>query len=142
MYSVNGQSTWNFFQNNFTNHIPAASGAVLVSLAHKFATATPYVQTVGLSDFANYTKTGAKVATPNYPWELTFVPSTDVNSLFPDNYTSYFTDQLKTVPVGSTLYHVYATSAPGAESKLIGDLVLQSALTTSYFGDKHMFFKH
>ena len=75
MFSVNGQSTWNFFQNNFTNHIPSASGVALTTLAHKFATATPYVQTVGLSDFSNFTQDGQQVSDPKFPWQLIFVPS-------------------------------------------------------------------
>jgi hypothetical protein len=55
MYSVDGQSSWNFFANDFTNHIPAVSSVSLLPLAAKFHTATEYVQAVGLSDFAQYT---------------------------------------------------------------------------------------
>lgn len=54
MYSVNGQPSWNFFANDFSNHIGPATSASLELLAAKFATATPYVQTVGLSDFSNF----------------------------------------------------------------------------------------
>lgn len=52
MYSVDGQSSWNFFANDFTNHIPAVTSASLLPLAAKFNTATDYIQCVGLSDFA------------------------------------------------------------------------------------------
>lgn len=51
MYSVAGQSSWNFFANDFTNHISAAPPS-LMPLAIKFHTATEYVQAVGLSDWA------------------------------------------------------------------------------------------
>jgi hypothetical protein len=43
MYSVDGQESWNFFKNDFSNHIPAA-GAALLPLAKKFSSATPWVQ--------------------------------------------------------------------------------------------------
>lgn len=54
MYSVDGQDSWNFFKNDFTNHIPAAVDSGLKLLAKKFATGTPFIQYVGLSDFAKY----------------------------------------------------------------------------------------
>jgi len=54
MYSVNGQESWDFFANDFTNHIGPA-GLSLAPLAAKFSTATDYVQAVGLSDWAQYT---------------------------------------------------------------------------------------
>jgi len=52
MYSVDGQPSWNFFANDFTNHIPAAESASLIPVAVKFSSATDYVQCVGLSDWA------------------------------------------------------------------------------------------
>jgi hypothetical protein len=53
MNNVNGQQDdWNFFSEDFSTHIPAASGAALTAVAEKFATATPYIQEVGLSNFA------------------------------------------------------------------------------------------
>jgi hypothetical protein len=57
MFSVNGQpGDWNFFSNDFSNHIPdLAPTAALVVLAEKFSTATPYIQSVGLTNFSAYT---------------------------------------------------------------------------------------
>jgi hypothetical protein len=43
MYSVDGHESWNFFKDDFSNHIPRASAALL-PLAKKFSTATPWVQ--------------------------------------------------------------------------------------------------
>jgi hypothetical protein len=58
MFSVAGQDTWNYFANDFSNHIPAAPLS-LQPLAAKFATATDYVQAVGLSDWATIDQNGA-----------------------------------------------------------------------------------
>jgi len=55
MYSVDGQDSWNVFKNDWSNHIPAATELSLIPLVKKFETATDYIQTVGLSDFAAYT---------------------------------------------------------------------------------------
>ena len=62
--------------------------------------------------------------------------------MFTADYTTYFTDQLSTIKKGTTIYQVNALSGPGASPKHIGDLVLESELTTSFFGDKYLFFKH
>lgn len=43
MYSVDGQESWNFFKNDFSNHIPAVTSKSLQPLAAKFATATDYI---------------------------------------------------------------------------------------------------
>ena len=45
MYSVSGQQSWNFFKNDFSNHIPGA-GLLEVPLAVKFAMTTPNIQQV------------------------------------------------------------------------------------------------
>merc|ERR1712018_1108930 len=53
MYSVNGQESWNFFKNDFTNHL-GPGGLDLVPLEIKFSEATNYISEVGLSDWATY----------------------------------------------------------------------------------------
>ena len=52
MFSVDGQQSWNFFRNNFTNHIPSFQSPALFPLGVKFATASRNIQQVGLSDMA------------------------------------------------------------------------------------------
>lgn len=55
MFDVAGQpDDWNFFSNDFVNHIPAASGVALNLLGAKFASYTNFIQEVGLSDFARF----------------------------------------------------------------------------------------
>ena len=61
MYSVEGQESWNVFANNWSNHVPGATpttGADVLAVAAKFATATPNTQQVGLSDMARYGEDG------------------------------------------------------------------------------------
>ena len=52
MFSVDGQDSWDFFKNNFTNHIPPIKNLAQTPLAVKFATATKNIQQVGLSNMA------------------------------------------------------------------------------------------
>jgi len=100
MYSVNGQpDEWNFFANDFTNHIGAAGGTALKLVAAKFATETKYIQEVGLSDWGMYDQDGNKEENPVFPFKLRLVPHPDVKDLIssekPDDYMA-FVDQLKT----------------------------------------------
>ena len=49
------------------------------------------------------------------------------------------------VPVGTVLYTIWAMDKPeelGGVETHIADLVLTSELTTTNWGDKHMFFRH
>ena len=53
MNNVNGQlNDWNFFSEDFSTHIPVASGIQLTALFDKFSSATSYIQEIGLSNFA------------------------------------------------------------------------------------------
>ena len=74
MYSVDGQESWNVFANNWSNHVPGASGAAVKALSAKFATATPNIQQVGLSDMARFGEDGVLVPdnSVNYPYKLVF----------------------------------------------------------------------
>lgn len=144
MYSVDGQDSWNFFANDFTNHIPAISSIALLPLAAKFNTVTDYIQAVGVSDWAQLDQSGNAVDAASFPFSLRFHPTGEFE--FSDVWSgTYFLDQLETVPEGSTLYEVYGMSAPaelGGQEFLIGDLVTTSALTSSTWGDDQLFFRH
>jgi hypothetical protein len=116
MYGVNGQPSWNFFENSFSNHIGPAEGTALKLVAKKFSGATSYIMTVGLLDFAAYHENGTKVENPEFPFKLIFEPSNDVKDLFPKEYSGiYFTSQLSTIPAGTNLYKVLAVKNPGDE---------------------------
>jgi len=142
MYAVVGYESWNFFQRNFSNHVPTQSLSEF-PLAPKFATAGPYIQQVGLSNIALYSEDGARVSVPVFPFSLNFVPESGLS--FPDDYEDDVNTQLMTIPPGTRLYRVFARSAPeelGGQESHIADLVLTSELTTSLWGDQHLFFRH
>ena len=81
MYSVDGQDSWNFFKNNFTNHIAAGSLALL-PVSIKFSEATNYIQQVGLSEWASHAEDGTAASTPTFPFMLRFRPSGEVPVLY------------------------------------------------------------
>jgi len=142
MYDVAGQESWNFFANDFTNHIPAITGLLQI-LAAKFYTATNNIRQVGISNWAQFGQTGVEEADPVFPFKLRFHPTGEF--VFPDSYVQPFTEDLKTIPSGSTLYEIFAWDLPeelGGVEKHIGNLVTTTEMTTSLWGDQHLFFRH
>ena len=92
---------------------------------------------------ATYDQYGRKVTNPVFPFALRFEPSGQVS--FPRTYHGLWTDDLKSIPVGTTLYHVYAFDKPcaiGGKEKWIADIVTSSKQTTSVWGDRSFFIRH
>ena len=95
---------------------------------------------------ASFDAQGSAVASPIFPWNLRFQPSGEVEfpSTVADGYTDY-TEQLASIPLATNLWDIYAMDKPvelgGTEMK-IGQMILNSQLTTSNWGDEHMYFRH
>jgi len=143
MFSTEGQKSWNFFRFDFPNHLPDANSPAIVALAKKFATATPYVQTVGLRDLAAINCKGTTVATPKYPWMVIFRPDPALQSRHPDTYRDDYMKQLKSIPSGTAYYDVYAYATPQTTTPVkIGSIKTISASVSSYWGDESFFFRH
>lgn len=146
MYGVDGQDDLNFFANDFSNHIPDPKSIALLPLEARFATATNYIQTVALSEMASYTQDGTQESEVNFPWSLRFAPSGQYNfpSTVAEGYTN-FLDDLSTITEGSVLYDVYAMDKPtelGGTQMKVAQIITQSEMTTSFWGDEKMFIRH
>ena len=143
MFGVDGQDSWNFFKNNWSNHIPEPKSKALIPLAVKFHTATDYIQAVGLSDMAKYDQTGAEASELVFPFSLRFEPSPDLQ--WSDDYTEDTLDQLCGIPSGTTVWKVYGMDAPqelGGKEHLIGSLVTASETVKSFYSDDRLFIRH
>jgi hypothetical protein len=120
MFSVDGQDTLNFFEHDWSNHIPDVTSLSLIPLELRFKTATKYIQTVGLSDMAAYTQDGVEES-PVFPFSLRFEPSGDWQ--FPaTTYDQTFLEYLQTIPEGALLFNIYAMDQPaelGGSEQLI-----------------------
>eukprot|EP00347_Sterkiella_histriomuscorum_P015747 403355834 len=140
MYGVDGAESWNFFKMDFSNHIPDPISTPQKILGKKFATGTPFIQYVGLSDIATYDQHGVKTDNPKFPFQLVFVPTLRDN--YSDDFSEIYQSHLDKVPQGTLLYKVYAHAEPDAPRVHIADLSITSKLMRSNFGDKYLFFKH
>ena len=144
MFSVDGQESLNFFEENWSNHIPAPHTKSLIPLELRFKTATKYIQTVGLSDFAAYTQDGFMEDEAVFPFSLRFEPSGDWE--FPaETYDTDFETYLQSIPEDALLFNVFAMDKPaelGGTESMIAKMTTKSTMVTSYWGDEHMYFRH
>jgi len=146
MPSLDGQSDFNFFALNFTNHPVKPTGWALQIVAKKFAEASNCPLNVGLSDVARYDESGKEATNINFPYKIIFSPSGAVK--FPSSH--YDDAQLGKlfagIPTNTLLFSVIAYADPAAEKAkhgtLIGQVYSKTAFTKSTFGDNHLFFKH
>ena len=143
MFSVDGQDSWNFFGNDWSNHIPVPQSKALAPLAIKFHTATDYIQAVGLSEMAQFDQAGNEESNVVFPFSLRFAPMPEFQ--WSDDYTEDPLEQLSGIPSGSTIWEVYGMDAPtemGGKEHLIGSLVTSSETTKSNYSDDMMLFRH
>jgi hypothetical protein len=64
---------------------------------------------------------------------------------FPSTYEKPYTEQLASIPAGTDLFRLHAWTAPeelGGEEIYIGDLITESEMPTSNWGDNHLYFRH
>jgi len=148
MYSLVGQRSFNFFAHDLTNHVPELPSdgpLALQALRRKFSSASDYPAFVGLSDLAKYDENGTPASKVSFPFRLHFHPNTTLHYSIPDTYTGMTTEyQLsKLLTPNHHLYDVYAQATPFSDQlTLIGRIYTRSYATTSYFGDKTLFFQH
>jgi len=155
MFQLGGQHSFNFFLHDFTNHPPAPGkdqtsglkGLKTKIILKKFEGASKWPNMIGLLSFASRTHDGREEPEVRFPWRLIFHPTSELHRSLPDEDSEGrpFTAMLQGVTSsGTTLYEVFAVDSPQEEGspQLIGKVVLTSGLSTSKFGDAHLFFHH
>lgn len=141
MYTLDGQSCGesNFFEHEWSNHIPWTDNFGLQIIAAKFWQASNCPLMVGLSDLATETA-DAPAAPGSFPFQLFFSPKyrSDCDCMDYDACLG----NLSAIPIGSQLFEVAAIASPGAERQVVGNITLTSKLMPSSFGDTELFFEH
>jgi hypothetical protein len=143
--SLEGQpDNWNFLAHSFTTTLVSERPSSFVSqlVNARFATATKYVQAVGLQDVAARDQHGTRVETPRFPYLLRFQPVVDTT--FPTKFGGYlqYVDQLANIPSDTRLFDVYAQDQPHATEHLLGTVHLVGNLRRSKWADERLFFRH
>jgi len=141
MYRLSGQPEANFFQHDLTNHVPDLSpedALALRLLKRRFSTASAYANMLGLSDAATYDRDGRRASNPVFPFRIIFHPTSELhykmtNFKFPSSFSTI---------QPSIIYWVYVQDTPWGAPRKFGYFETLSSITTSFFGDKHLFFEH
>jgi len=145
---------WNFFLQNMSNHLAPLSGLSAI-VAGKFEEASQCPYQVGISDLARYSQDGTEHNPPRFPFKLMYVPNPDLKTGNGELTLDAVHAELDAIPVGTTLYSIYACAAPAGnelgnpndlsncgQPLLLGDLKTSSQCTTSWYGDTRFQIRH
>jgi hypothetical protein len=140
MYTLDGQTCEerDFFQHEWSNHVPLTDNFGLKIVAAKFWQASYCPLMVGLSDLA--TTSDGPAARGSFPFQLIFKPLV-VSDCDCQDYTTCLSN-LASIAPGTALFEVFALASLGATRQAIGTITLTSQLSTSSFGDEQLFFQH
>ena len=141
MWSLDGQDSFNFFEHEFSNHVPIGnvSGALKIG-KKKFGTVSKWPGFVGLSDIASFNEDGSAVAKPVFPFQLVLKPKYATPK--DDDGSGEIYDKLAAIKSGTLLWDVYANDCPLCKFKFIGSIKTASEMIRSSYGDTELFFRH
>lgn len=144
MPSLDGQSSFDFFKYNFTNHPAYPKDQALQILAKKFAQASACPLQVGLQETATWNEDGSKVASPVSPFLIVFQPTGKVSFPEAPYDRPTLSEMFRKIPAGTDIFSVYGIDSPGSTAaKLMGSLKITSeGCVTSTFGDQQLLFRH
>ena len=149
MFSLDGQNSYNFFQNTLSNHIDPPQDLGLKVLAKRFHQANRFETMLGCRGLAEHDQLGQQAPTESlsFPFQLFFEPNSDVTSIIESKIGECKGDrwmnQFNLVPEGTAIYKVYALAEPESGDRImIGYLKMDSRFTASKFADQQLFFKH
>jgi hypothetical protein len=140
MASLEGQSEFNFFEHDFSNFVKEPDDWRLKILAKAFATVSKDPNKVDVSDLFKVMPDGVKVKKPRIARKLKLVPNRE-QLKFSEKYHEIRDDLITNIPVGSTLYEVYACDVDTSDETLIGSIVtkinsfVQNLEMLNYFSD-------
>jgi len=158
MFNLVGQSSLNFFENDFASHVPDLpkftinpTKLILKWMEIAFRQASSQTGMVGLSDLATTHANGVPVAEDDieYPFKLILKPNPVLKEKFKkknkEEFNKYLLrDTLDEIDPKTILYEVYAQASPCDDApQLIGELKLkEKKIVESQFGDTKLFFRH
>lgn len=133
------QQNWNFFERNFSNHIPHPKTWTLKAIEKIFELTRKPANDLPLWHVASFTDQGEIVSNPIAPERIYFRSSESVKNLIPADSREDFRTSFLQIPIGP-LYEIYG-DYKGIKYH-IGTLMLESPLLASNYGDNKLFFQH
>lgn len=141
MFTLDGQGNdANFFAHPFSTHLPEPKNPAIKSGAQRFATERNPPNELTVDHLAKWEQDGTQPAKAKAPYALQAIPVQPFE--WPSDSTIDFRERLSHIPKGTLLYKVLATESKDGAPKHIGDLVTDSEVVASKFGDEELFFQH
>ncbi len=139
MFSLDGQTNYNFFENDFSNHVPPIKSALLRFAGKVIELVTDFANLTRVDQLSTITQDGQIISVANAvaPEQLILVPNKELSFA---KEAHEFRDDLLSIPVGTKLYDIYAKESSG--QRFLGSLETTSLVRASEFSDKSLFFKH
>jgi hypothetical protein len=152
MNSVDGQgSDRNYFSRVFSNILPDPTSLVGKLIDKSFETAVRlmnhYLADAGpvsaaelpLLQACQMETNGAGVRNVECPEQIIFTPAPEFRGL---GLNDDFRKDLASIPSGAVLYKVSVKKTRDAAEEVVGELITQSPLVASSYGDAKLFFQH
>ncbi len=153
MYSLDGQDSYDYFRNTFSNEVKPPTGAAVKILTGVFSRVSSHPNRVGVRHLAGVLENGAKEPSFTGPNVLELIPNKSV--LYPiigeKGFVHDVRDDFQKIPAGTVLYEVVAVLDPDADpvyskkvgrTDKVGKIVTDSEFVASDYGDSQLFFRH
>ena len=144
MFAFDGQPSFNFFRNRWTNILREMDNdCARETIGKHLAEVTDFTGSMSVMELAEFDQFGNKEEYPHWPFQIDVEPY-DVYG-WTDKYQNDFDEQLQIVPENTVMFRVFGYDCPpelDCPEKHIGWLVTRSKTTPSLWGDQKLFFQH
>lgn len=144
MFAFDGQPSFNFFKNRWTNILREMDNdCARETIGKHLAEVSDHTGAMSVMELAEFDQFGQKEYQPNWPFQIDIEPY-DVYG-WTDAYQNDFQDQLSLIPENTVMFKVFGYDSPpehGAQERLMGWLVSRSETTSSLWGDQKLYFQH
>jgi hypothetical protein len=142
MFAFDGQTSFNFFKNRWTNILREMENTCARETIGKHLNeVSDHTGGMSVMELAQFDQYGNEVKEPHWPFQIEVEPY-DVYG-WTDEYQNDFLDQLSFIPADTVMFKIFGFDCPPehhCEEKLIGHLVSRSETTSSLWGDEMLFF--
>lgn len=142
MFAFDGQPSFNFFKNRWTNILREMDNeCARETIGKHLAEVSDFTGAMSIMELSQFDQYGNEIYDHHWPFQIDMEPY-DVYG-WTDAYQNDFHDQLRLIPANTAMFKIYGYDSPpeyGAEEQLIGWLVSRSETRPSLWGDQKLFF--
>jgi hypothetical protein len=146
METLSGQSSCNFFEKDFSNHLPPPETVLHKLVTLKFRTVSRHPQKWGIKEWATLFPNGTTVDDKvRAPYRLIWRPRSNVTDQFEDCDEGALLEQMEsTITPGTVVYDLFGVEGPEEDSQewYLGFFTVTGPVVRSAYADRKLFFRH